>query len=185
MAGPSPVAVVQGAIPQDEKWIDDNLDSILENYKTRTREAHGAALIVWPESAIPDLANNHIEYYRDVYAEASAKGSSLMMGTLRAEENARTGRRKYFNSVLAMDRSTPGVGWHDKYHLVPFTEFVPVPGFVRQWLRPHDPAVFRFQSRPGESATARGGGQRIAASVCYEDAYGPRNCRHCAPRRCS
>jgi len=169
---PITVAVVQGAIPQDEKWIDDNLDSILEIYKTRTREAHGAALIVWPESAIPDLANNHIEYYRDVYAEASAKGSSLMMGTLRAEENAKTGEEEYFNSVLAMDRSTPGVGWHDKYHLVPFTEFVPVPGFVRQWLRLMTLPYSDFNRGPANPPPLEAAGQRIAASVCYEDAYG-------------
>jgi apolipoprotein N-acyltransferase len=132
---PIEVAVVQGAIPQDEKWIEGNLENIIEIYRTRTREAHGADLIVWPESAVPDLANNHIEFYRDVYQEASAHGSSLMVGTLRAEANAKTGEEEFFNSVLSMDKSTPGVGWHDKYHLVPFTEFVPVPGFVRQWLK--------------------------------------------------
>jgi apolipoprotein N-acyltransferase len=82
---PITVAVVQGAIPQDEKWIADNLQSTLDRYEQLTRQAHGAKLIVWPESAIPDLANNHIEYYRDVYAEASARGSSLIMGTLRQE----------------------------------------------------------------------------------------------------
>jgi apolipoprotein N-acyltransferase len=169
---PIEVAVVQGAIPQDEKWIGDNLDSILETYKSRTREAHGAALIVWPESAIPDLANNHIEFYRDVYAEASAKGSSLMMGTLRAEANAKTGEEEYFNSVLVMDRSTPGVGWHDKYHLVPFTEFVPVPGFVRQWLRLMTLPYSDFNRGPANPPPLEAAGQRIAASVCYEVAYG-------------
>jgi apolipoprotein N-acyltransferase len=169
---PISVAVVQGAIRQDEKWIGENLDAILDLYKTRTREAHGAALIVWPESAIPDLANNHIEYYRDVYAEASAKGSSLVMGTLRAEENSKTGEEEVFNSVLAMDRSTPGVGWHDKYHLVPFTEFVPVPGFVRQWLRLMTLPYSDFNRGPANPPPLEAAGQRIAASVCYEDAYG-------------
>ena len=169
---PITVAVVQGAIPQDEKWIDGNLDSIIELYRIRTREAHGAALIVWPESAIPDLANNHIEFYRDVYAEASAKGSSLLMGTLRAEENPKTGELEYFNSVLAMDRSTPGVGWHDKYHLVPFTEFVPVPGFVRQWLRLMSLPYSDFNRGPANPPPLEAAGQRIAAGVCYEDAYG-------------
>lgn len=169
---PISVAVVQGAIPQDEKWIGENLDAILELYKTRTREAHGAALIVWPESAIPDLANNHIEYYRDVYSEASAKGSSLVMGTLRAEVNAQTGEEEFFNSVLAMDRSTPGVGWHDKYHLVPFTEFVPVPGFVRQWLRLMTLPYSDFNRGPANPPPLEAAGQRIAAGVCYEDAYG-------------
>jgi apolipoprotein N-acyltransferase len=169
---PISVAVVQGAIPQDEKWIDSNLDSILEIYKTRTREAYGAALIVWPESAVPDLANNHIEFYRDVYQEASAHGSSLMVGTLRAEENAKTGEEEYFNSVLSMDKATPGVGWYDKHHLVPFTEFVPVPGFVREWLRLMTLPYSDFNRGAAQQTPLEAAGQHIAASVCYEDAYG-------------
>lgn len=169
---PITIAVVQGAIPQDEKWIGDNLDSILDIYKTRTREAHGAALIVWPESAIPDLANNHIDYYRDVYQEASARGSSLMMGTLRMEENAKTGEQEFFNSVLSMDQSTPGVGWYDKHHLVPFTEFVPVPGFVREWLRLMTLPYSDFNRGAAQQAPLEAAGQRISASVCYEDGYG-------------
>ncbi len=169
---PISVAVVQGAIPQDEKWIGENLDSILELYKTRTREAHGAALIVWPEAAIPDLANNHIEYYRDVYQEASARGSSLMMGTLRAEENPKTGEDEFFNSVLSMDKATPGVGWYDKHHLVPFTEFVPVPGFVREWLRLMTLPYSDFNRGAARQTPLEAAGQRISAGVCYEDAYG-------------
>ena len=169
---PITVAVVQGGIPQDEKWIGENLESILELYKTRTREAHGAALIVWPESAIPDLANNHIEYIRDVYQEASAHGSSLMVGTLRAEENTKTGEEEYFNSILSMDKATPGVGWYDKHHLVPFTEFVPVPGFVREWLRLMTLPYSDFNRGAAQQAPLEAAGQRIAASVCYEDAYG-------------
>ena len=169
---PITVAVVQGAVPQDEKLIADNLDSILELYKTRTREAHGAALIVWPESAIPDLANNHIEYFRDVYGEASARGSSLIMGALRMEENAKTGEEEVFNSVLAMDKATPGVGWHNKHHLVPFSEFFPVPGFIRNWLRVMNLPYSDFNRGAAEQPPLEAAGQRIAASICYEDAYG-------------
>ena len=169
---PITVAVVQGAIPQDEKWIGDNLESILELYKTRTREAHGADLIVWPESAIPDLANNHIEYYRDVYQEASAHGSSLMVGTLRAEQNPKTGEEEYFNSVLSMDRSTPGVGWYNKHHLVPFTEVVPLPEKMRNWLAVMDLPYSSFNRGAAQQAPLEAAGQRISASVCYEDAYG-------------
>ncbi|HEU4781493.1 MAG TPA: apolipoprotein N-acyltransferase [Steroidobacteraceae bacterium] len=169
---PISVAVVQGAIPQDEKWLTDNLEAILELYKTRTREAHGADLIVWPESAIPDLANNHIDFYREVYQEASARGSSLMVGTLRADENTKTGEEEFFNSVLSMDKATPGVGWYDKHHLVPFTEFVPVPGFVRQWLRLMSLPYSDFNRGAAQQAPLEAAGQRISASVCYEDAYG-------------
>lgn len=168
---PITVAVVQGAVPQDVKWTGD-LQAILELYKTRTREAHGAQLIVWPESAIPDLANNHVSYYRDVYAEASARGSALVMGTLRMEPNPRTGEDEYFNSVLAMDRATPGVGWYDKHHLVPFSEFFPVPAFIRSWLRLMDLPYSDFNRGAAQQAPLEAAGQRIAAGVCYEDAYG-------------
>src|SRR5688572_16736357 len=169
---PISVAVVQGAIPQDEKWIDENLDNILEVYRTRTREAHGAQIIVWPESAIPDLANNHVDFYRDVYQAASAQGSSLIVGTLRAEENPKTGEVEYFNSVLSMDRDTPGVGWYDKHHLVPFTEFFPVPGFVRNWLKLLELPYSDFNRGKAVQLPLEAAGQRISAGVCYEDAYG-------------
>jgi apolipoprotein N-acyltransferase len=169
---PITVAVVQGAIPQDEKWIDSNLESILDVYRTKTREAHGAALIVWPESAVPDLANNHIDYFREVYGEASAHGSALLMGALREEENEKTGEEEFYNSVLVMDKSTPGVGWYNKHHLVPFTEFVPVPGFVRQWLKLMTLPYSDFNRGAAVQPPLEAAGQRISASVCYEDAYG-------------
>jgi apolipoprotein N-acyltransferase len=169
---PISVAVVQGAIPQDEKWIEENLQSTLDRYGQLTRQAHGAKIIVWPESAIPDLANNHISYYRDVYAEASASGSSLIMGTLRADENPKTGEKEYFNSVLAMDRTSPGVAWHNKHHLVPFVEFIPVPKFMRSWLKLMELPYSDFNRGDAEQEPLEVAGQRVAASVCYEDGYG-------------
>jgi apolipoprotein N-acyltransferase len=165
------VAVVQGAVPQDEKWIKGNLDAIVALYQARNREAHGADIIFWPESAIPDLANNHIHFYRDVYAEASKHGSAMIMGTLRAEVKA-DGNDEYFNSVLAMDKDTPGVGWHDKHHLVPFVEFFPVPQFVRNWLRLMSLPYSDFNRGAAQQPPLEAAGQRIAAGVCYEDAYG-------------
>jgi apolipoprotein N-acyltransferase len=169
---PIEVAVVQGAVPQDEKWIGTNLASILELYERRTREAHGADIIFWPESAIPDLANNHIHFYRDVYAEASAQGSALVMGALRAEVNPQSGEEEYFNSVLAMDKATPGIAWHDKHHLVPFVEFFPVPQFVRKWLKLMSLPYSDFNRGAAQQAPLDAGGQKIATGVCYEDAYG-------------
>jgi len=169
---PIEVAVVQGAVPQDEKLLASNLDSILALYQRLNRQAHGAAIIFWPESAIPDLANNHIHFYRDVYAEASAHGSAMIMGTLRAEPNPQTGEDDYFNSVLAMDKDTPGIEWHDKHHLVPFTEFFPVPQFMRTWLRLANLPYSDFNRGAAQQAPLTAAGQKIAAGICYEDAYG-------------
>src|SRR5579872_2486347 len=51
---PVSVAVVQGAIPQDQKWLDSNKDTTLNLYQTLTERVLGTQLIVWPESAPAD-----------------------------------------------------------------------------------------------------------------------------------
>ena len=52
---PVRVAVLQGNIPQDQKWDPAMRDAIMERYIDMTREAIGrnAQFILWPESATP------------------------------------------------------------------------------------------------------------------------------------
>jgi apolipoprotein N-acyltransferase len=71
-----------------------------------------------------------------------------------------------------MDPATPGVGFHDKHHLVPFSEFFPVPGFIRKWLKLMDLPYDSFNRGKAGQAPLEAAGQRISAGVCYEDAYG-------------
>jgi apolipoprotein N-acyltransferase len=169
---PITVAVVQGAIPQDKKWLEENLTEILDTFDRLTVQAHGADLIVWPESTIPDLINYHVDYMRRVYQSASATGSALVLGAIRAEENPKSGEEEVFNSVLVMDPATPGVGWYDKHHLVPFAEFFPVPGFIRSWLRLMSLPYSDFNRGAAEQPPLDAAGQKISLGICYEDAYG-------------
>ncbi len=162
---PLSLAIVQGAIPQDEKWLEDNLETTLTRYRDLTRTALGADVIVWPESAVPDLINNHTDYMIAINREASVRGSALVTGVIRASDDG----RQYFNSVLALDRE---VGWYDKHHLVPFAEFFPVPAFVRRWLRLMNLPYSDFTRGARYQSPLAVAGQRIAASICYEDAYG-------------
>src|SRR5438094_2319012 len=130
---PVTVAVVQGTIPQDEKWLESNRDTTLKLYESLTEQALGTQLIVWPESAPADVANDIVPYISHLYGEARAHGSALVVGVLRADGGAaEDDPTRYFNSVLALDET---VSWYDKRHLVPFAEFFPVPRFVRRWLR--------------------------------------------------
>ena len=99
------------------------------------REALGEPLIVMPESALPDLANNLVPYLGRLYSEASARGSALVLGLVRASDDG----SNYFNSVAAL--GAEGVGWYDKHHLVPFAEFFPVPKFVRRYADLHGVAA--------------------------------------------
>ncbi|MGH8200955.1 MAG: apolipoprotein N-acyltransferase [Steroidobacteraceae bacterium] len=159
------VAVIQANIPQDEKWQDAYEPKILDRYRRMTESALGSQLIVWPEAALPEPANNMLPYIALVDRETQAHGSSLVMGVVRASDDG----EHYYDSILALGKQA---SWYAKDHLVPFAEFFPVPHFVRNWLR--------LMTLPYESFT-RGGtrqsplpvaGLQLGATICYEVGYG-------------
>ena len=162
---PVAVAVIQGSISQEQKWLDTNQDNILKLYQQLTEKVLGTQLVVWPESAIPDLANNQLPYIETLYRETRTRGTGLVFGVLRKADES----DDYYNSVLSLDKT---ISWYDKDHLVPFAEFFPVPHFVRTWLR--------LMSLPYEDFTRGGANQpplpvaglNLGATICYEDAYG-------------
>lgn len=163
------VAIVQGAIPQDMKWLVSNQQNILDTYAQLHREALGAELIIWPESALPDVANRFPDYISAVWSAARNRGSDVVMGVMRVEQREGGSEPDYYNSMLALGDGEPQ--FYDKRQLVPFGEFFPVPAFVRNWLRlmnlPYsDFTVGARHQQPFELA-----GVRLAASICYEDAY--------------
>ncbi|HUE48070.1 MAG TPA: apolipoprotein N-acyltransferase, partial [Steroidobacteraceae bacterium] len=170
-AGPAvSVAVVQGSIPQDEKWLDSNHDTTLARYQSLTEQALGARLIVWPESAPAGVANDLVPYLDNLYGEARAHGSALVLGVLRADgDESAASTARYYNSVLAL---ADKVSWYDKHHLVPFAEFVPVPHFVRAWLRLMSLPYSDFTPGAKDQPPLPAAHLNLGATVCYEDAYG-------------
>ena len=167
-AGPAvSVAIVQGAIPQDEKWQDTHRDAQLDTYRDLTRQALGAQVIFWPEAALPDVAQHLGDYLLARYHEAHAKHSALVVGMLRESPNG-----NYYNSILTMGES---VDWYDKMHLVPFTEVIPVPAFARQWLRIMDLPYEDFQYGARHQPPLAAGGLVLLPAICYDDAYGSSN----------
>ncbi len=160
------VALLQGAIPQDEKWLAENRAATLDKYRVLNREALGARIIVWPESAIPVLAHDAKVYLDAIRVESAARGSDVMLGLL--DFDLQTGEIR--NGLLSM--SAAGDGWYYKRRLVPFGEFFPVPEAVRQWMRLQSLPYYDMTPGNENQAPLRAGGQELAATICYEDAYG-------------
>jgi apolipoprotein N-acyltransferase len=164
------VAVVQGAIPQDQKWLESNRATTLSLYQSLTEQVLGTRLIVWPESAPADLVSDIVPYISHLYREARAHGSALVLGVVRAEGAAADpSAAHYFNSVLALDDKA---SFYDKHHLVPFAEFFPVPHFVRAWLRLMSLPYEDFTPGPAAQPPLPAAHLQLATTVCYEDAYG-------------
>lgn len=162
---PLSVALVQGAVSQDIKWLSRSLEPTKALYRELTRARLGRDIVVWPEAAIPSVAHREADYLEAVAAEARAAGTDLVLGMLEREFDP----DRYYNAVLSFGE-TPGS--YRKRHLVPFGEYFPVPDFVREWMRLM--SLPYTDISPGEyvQPPLTVAGYPAAISVCYEDAFG-------------
>lgn len=158
------VDILQGNFPQEVKWRRDTLAETLSRYRNMT-EASDAALVVWPEVAIPAPADRVRDYLDDIAVLAAERDQTVLAGTLVSD--APTGA--YYNAVLALGA---GEGRYYKRHLVPFGEYFPVPGFVKDWLDGIDMRFSDLGFGPEEQAPIEAAGLRLGLSICFEDAFG-------------
>jgi apolipoprotein N-acyltransferase len=160
------VAAVQGAVSQDQKWQARNLEQTKTRYAQLTAQAWGAKLIVWPEAALPTVANEIQDYLRELQAQGRAHGADFAIGLLNYERDT----RQFHNGILLL--TDAGQAWYYKRHLVPFGEYFPVPAFVRSWMRllslPYDDITPGSRRQPNLGAA----GQKLGLTICYEDAFG-------------
>ncbi len=165
---PVKVALLQGAVSQDMKWLEDNAGHILDLYGDLHRDALDAQLVIWPESALPAPANDLVDYLGRVWSQSRRAGADVLMGVMRVEDDGET----WHNSLMALGTEKEPA-FYDKHHLVPFGEYFPVPDFVREWAR--------LMSLPNNGDFTPGAavqrpfsvaGTTVSASICYEDAYG-------------
>jgi apolipoprotein N-acyltransferase len=161
-----PVAVVQGAVSQDQKWQVANREATMARYANLTAQAWGARLIVWPESALPELASSIPEYLESLRKDGRAHDADFAIGLV----NYQPATQQFFNGLLVMSAS--GEGWYYKRHLVPFGEYFPVPSFVRSWLRLMSLPYDDISAGPAHQPMVSAAGQVLAATICYEDAFG-------------
>jgi apolipoprotein N-acyltransferase len=163
------VAVLQGAIPQDLKWLLENEQNILDTYEALHHDASGADLIVWPESSLPGEANLYTDYIGAMWSAARAKHSAVLMGVYRHDVDVPG--EVYYNSLLGLGLGDSEPAFYDKRHLVPFGEYFPVPDSVRAWMALRNTPLSDFTPGNTRQKVFELAGVKIAASICYEDAY--------------
>jgi apolipoprotein N-acyltransferase len=159
---PVSVALVQGAIPQDEKWQRGREVEITGRYLSLTEQAFGQQLIVWPESSLPYLYQDAQRMLLSLNALARQAHSTLVLGLIHAKDE------HYYNGIAVIGEHTE---WYDKRHLVPFGEYFPVPSFVRRWMRLAQLPYTDFTPGIDPPPVLHAAGQTLGGSVCYEDAF--------------
>jgi apolipoprotein N-acyltransferase len=116
------VVLVQGNVAQGQKadrsFSIDMFRRHLMLTEQGVSEANGKpTLVIWPETASPFLVESDAAA-RAAIAEAAA--GPAMIGSLRFDEH-----RRVRNSLVAVFGPGPAVATYDKWHLVPFGEYIP------------------------------------------------------------
>lgn len=163
------VALLQGNIPQEEKWRPGLEEDQLASYRhllTELRSTNTFDLVIWPEASYPWPIPTAAAGVKHGFFTATPW--PMLIGGL-AEEGSGSGRRLY-NSAFVVNRDGAfAQERYDKNHLVPFGEYVP---YQR---------IFRFARRlaapignyvAGETIAPLAVGEvRVGALICYEDTF--------------
>ena len=162
---PISVALLQGNIAQDIKWMPETAMRTLGQYLSMA-EASDAELIVMPETALPVLASQIPEEFSvRLKKHASQNQSTILFGAIEQENG------DYFNSMLSIGGTKAEI--YRKSHLVPFGEFIPFKaalGWIyRDWLNMplSDLSRGSIHQQPMNIA-----GEKVAINICYEDVFG-------------
>jgi apolipoprotein N-acyltransferase len=122
--------LVQPNIPQQEKYVPGlrarNWRRLVE--LSIAGKGLEATHIIWPEAAPPFLLAREPQALDDV-ALLTGQTRVLMTGALRAEVSPEEPAR-YFNAFYIFGHGGALLSTYDKFHLVPFGEYLPLPGLL-------------------------------------------------------
>ncbi len=163
-------AALQGDIVQDVPQGPAYAARVMQTFGGQSQEAaaHGAALVVWPETAFPGYLLNDEETRRRVQRQAYRAHQAMVIGG--GEYDAAL--HKSANSLFLLDAHGNITGSYRKRQLVPFGEFVP--GVARfPFLEALH--VTHSDMKPGEDEQLLlDGGPDVGplgAAICFESSY--------------
>jgi apolipoprotein N-acyltransferase len=159
------VALLQGNIPQDEKFEGGTGIPVALDWYGRQFQASTAQLVVAPETALPLLPHQLPEGYLGALRARFTSGQQaaligIPLGSL---------EQGYTNSVIGLKPGTDAYRF-DKHHLVPFGEFIPP--LFKWFTRMMNIPLGDFNRGPIGQPTFDWQGQRLLPNICYEDLFG-------------
>ncbi len=151
--------LIQPNIPQSEKWRREKAAAHLQHLVRLGAADPEPDAVIWPETAVARLL--HPE---SPLIEALGKSVQSRAGLISGAPWREDGR--YYNSILAINREGRVQGRHDKAHLVPFGEYVPLRGLLgvaKLTVGGKD-----FAAGPGPSTLTLPGLPPFGALICFE-----------------
>lgn len=160
--------LVQANISQIQKWRAERRSTNFNKHLELTRAPGFERIthVIWPESAVPYFLSRDLDR-RFMIARAVPKGGLILTGVTRRSAPG-AGRRQFWNSLRAIDETGRFVGTYNKFHLVPFGEYVPLRRFVPI---PQIANGAEFSAGPGPQTLRLPGLPPVSPLICYETIF--------------
>lgn len=165
-AGSISVTLLQGNIPQNEKFEPGSGVPLALNWYLAQLQAARGDLVVAPETAIPLLPQQLPEGYWSALTRRFAEGGQTALVGIPLGSYA----EGYTNSVLGLKGPQTQPWRYDKHHLVPFGEFIPP--LFKWFTQLMNIPLGDFNRGAVGQASLVSHGQRLAPNICYEDLFG-------------
>ena len=161
--------LVQPSIPQTLKW---NRQEQASNFRRHLALSAGPSApgqkpptaILWSEVAATYILNRD-NAAREAVASVAPPGGLVITGALRSDPPPEPPDH-IWNSLVAVNGLGAIVGSADKYHLVPFGEFMPLRGILP--IDKITPGSRDFSAGPGPQTLKLPGLPAVGPLICYE-----------------
>ncbi len=164
------VAVVQGNVPHEQRWMREHYTGTLLKYVAVTTQGvqdQQPDLIVWPEFAVGFYLDREPLLYAQLQSFAQGMNAPLLLGAPRMEQTNNT--MSIYNSAYLVPPQFPNDASpqvYDKIRLIPFVEYRPFA--LPALMQPQTPE-YPTEFTPGEQftvfSTAKG---TFGVMICYE-----------------
>ncbi|WP_415795586.1 apolipoprotein N-acyltransferase [Comamonas aquatilis] len=162
------VELLQGNIPQDEKFELGSGIPVALGWYARQLHAATAQLVVAPETAIPllpqQLPEGYLDFVRQPFVQQGGKQAAMVGIPLGNWDQGFT------NTVEGWAPGQTRPYAYDKHHLVPFGEFIP-PMF-RWFTDLMNIPLGDFNRGALAQPSLHWAGERLSPNICYEDLFG-------------
>lgn len=166
---PLSVALIQGNIPQNEKWKPEYRAKSLAIYESLSEPYWANTdIILWPETAIPILLDQAYPYLKEMAERGLKDKTTLISGIPYRGPSTYSTDIVFHNSIVAMGT---GSGLYHKQKLVPFGEYVPLEQQLRGLIQFFDLPMSNFAKGPEQQPLLTARDATIASYICYEVVY--------------
>lgn len=171
------IAMVQGNIKQELRWVPEQDRPTMEKYLRMTQMHWQNDLIIWPEAAVPKLEPIAQDYLAALDATAANHNVGLITGIV----NYNFETNEAYNSLIGLGSKLPedNQGHYRylhsnrfyKHHLLPIGEYIPLESWIRGLAPIFDLPMSSFNRGGYQQENLQVKGINLAPAICFEIAF--------------